>query len=333
MIDVARLLAMLFIVVGHVNIRTPFYQGWSPLLSIASAMTPGGCVAFFFMFAGYFQRPTASWLNWRRGWAIFVPLLLWCIIGHFWFGAINQLWVSDKVDFVALINRKLLDVLGPWTSVGTPGSCDCWFLKVLIPLVLMSSIFIRMRNYILVVVILLSAVASAYMPKSGVFYVVTSSSMEGMSFYVAGILLRRHVDIGQLNQYAERVMYWVVPVILLLCVTNFLVYPVFRPGAIWVCVLGIVNLLCLSKLLCKLFPRFAMWFADFAPGVFFIYMVQEMLVMQCRWFYTLYPISKHAYALVPFGIFAVLMLGYRLVRRYMPWACGLLCLNPVKKKG
>ena len=114
----------------------------------------------------------------------------------------------------------------------------------------------------------------------------------------------------------------------------FLVKPVLTPPN-WVfpIVWGIIYVLSLSKALCVILPRFSNWFGAFGSGVFFIYMVQEMLVIQCRWFFTLHPVNKHAYAMVPFVIFAVLMLGYWLVRRYMPWACGVLCLSPVKKNG
>ncbi len=327
-IDVARLLAMLFIVVGHVNIRTPFYQGWSPLLSIASFLSlNGGCVPFFFFLAGYFQKSSGSWINWQRSKNLFVSMLFWCIVGYFWFGALLD------VEYELLAWEGLFGVLGTWNSVSTPGSWDCWFLKVLIPFVLMSPCFMRMRDAVLLVIILFASITSSIAPADGIVYVFTSSSLEGMVFFVSGLLLRRYVTVAQISQWVGGIMIWFVPLTLMLSVCCLLGFPVFVFGSILGKVWIVVYLLCLSKLMCVMLPKFSVWFASFGTGVFFIYMVQEMLVMQCRWFFTLHPISKHAYALVPFGIFAVLMLGYWLLRRYMPWACGLLCLSPVKKNG
>ena len=331
-IDVSRLLAMLFIVVGHVNIRTPYCQGWSPLLSIASSMSlNSGCVPLFFLLAGYFLKNTGSWMNWQRARDIFVSMLLWCIIGHFWFGALQQLETGRSVCISELVDAKMWSILGGWNSVGTPGSYDCWFLKVLIPLVFVSPCLMRMRDAVLMAIALLSAIASSVAPDHGIVFVFSSAFLAGMAFFVSGILLKRFVTVAQIGQWASGIMFWFVPLTILLSVCHLLWFPIFVPDSILVKVWIVVYLLCLSKLVCVMLPQFSRWFASFGTGVFFIYMLQEMLVIQCRYFFTIHPINKHVYALVPFGIFAVLMLGYWLVRRYVPWACGLLCLSPVKK--
>lgn len=327
-IDVARLLAMLFIVIGHVNIRTPFCQGWSPLLCIASSLSlNSGCVPLFFLLAGYFQKPAGRWINWQRSKNIFVSMLFWCVVGYFWFGALQG------GDYRIGGEGGVLGVLGSWDSISTPGSWDCWFLKVLIPLVFFSPSFMRMRDAVLMSVALLSAMASSVAPDCGIVYVFTSSALSGLAFYLSGILLKRYISVAQISQWLSGIMWWYVPLTILLSVCHLLWFRIFVPESILVKVWIVVYLLSLSKLVCVLLPRFSRWFGSFGTGVFFIYMLQEMLIMWCRWYFTMNPIHKHAYFVVPFVIFGVLMSGYWLVRRYMPWACGLLCLSPVKKKG
>lgn len=141
------------------------------------------------------------------------------------------------------------------------------------------------------------------------------------------------MSIAEMSSWIGRVYPYVIGVTISVAGMHCFWPHFFVQGSFVADVWGIIYVLSVSKALCVLLPRFSAWFASFGTGVFFIYMVQEMLVMQCRWFFTLHPVSKHAYALVPFGIFAVLMLGYWLLRRYMPWACGLLCLVKVKKNG
>ncbi len=323
-IDVARLLTMLFIIMGHVNIRTPHGIGWSSSLCILVSMTAFAGVPFFFFMAGYFARPAGGVLNWRRAREIFCSMLFWCIVGYFWFGAL----LGEEYK----LSGGLLNVLGSWNSVSTPGSWDCWFLKVLLPLVLVSGLLLKLQSPGLVVLACMSGVLSAsnyelaFLP-----WFLSAKSFSGLSFYVCGILARRGMTIAELSNLIGRVYPYVIGVTIPLAGVHCFWPHIFVQGSFVADVWGIIYVLSVSKAICVLLPRFSAWFASFGTGVFFIYMVQEMLVMQCRWFFTLHPISKHAYALVPFGIFAVLMLGYWLLRRYTPWACGLLCLSPVKK--
>lgn len=332
-IDIVRLLTMFFIVVGHVNIRTPMAPGASPLLSIFSAMTLGSGVALYFCLAGYFSKPGAGWLNWRRALDIFVSMLLWCFIGHFWFGALLQLESGNDVCMASLIDGRLWNILGTWDSVGTPGSWDCWFLKVLIPLVLFSSVLMRLKTSVLVVVSVLSAILGfADYAEKGVPFFLTHKALSGLSFFSLGIVVRRYVSLEQIRNWVSKTYIWFLVVTIPLAMLNFMWYPIVTNetplGVLW----GMVYLLCIGMLLCRLMPRFSAWFASFGPGVFFIYMVQEMLIIQCRWYFTVHPINMHVYVLVPFAIFAVLMFGYAALRRWMPWACAVVCLAPVKKK-
>ena len=325
-IDVARLLTMLFIIMGHVNIRTPHGAGWSSSLCILVSMTAFAGVPFFFFMAGYFARPAGGVLNWRRARQIFCSMLFWCIVGYFWFGAL----LGEEYK----LSGGLLNVLGPWNSVSTPGSWDCWFLKVLLPIVLVSGLLQRLHSAGLVVLACLAGVLSAsnyelaFLP-----WFLSAKSFSGLSFYVCGILARRGMTIAELSNLIGRVYPYVIGATIPLAGVHCFWPHIFVQGSFVADVWGIIYVLSVSKAICVLLPRFSAWFASFGTGVFFIYMVQEMLVIQCRWFFTLHPISKHAYALVPFGIFAVLMLGYWLLRRYTPWACGLLCLAKVKKNG
>ncbi len=333
-IDVARLLTMLFIIMGHVNIRTPQGEGWSSLLCILVEFTAYGGVPFFFFMAGYFAKPIKGNFNWKRSWEIFRSMLFWCVVGYFWFGAL----LGSEYKFFGV--DGLLGVLGAWNSVSTPGSWDCWFLKVLIPMVLVSGLLHRLHSALLLCFAALSALLAAadyevmWMP-----YFFSSKALSGLAYFLCGMLIRRGMSIsdisnwiGQIYAYVIGITWLLVGVGISLTLAGFHSHVVFVQGNFVSDVWGIIYVLSLSKALCVILPRFSNWFGAFGAGVFFIYMVQEMLVIQCRWFFTLHPVSKHAYAMVPFGIFAVLMLGYWIVRRYMPWACGVLCLSPVKKR-
>ena len=169
-------------------------------------------------------------------------------------------------------------------------------------------------------------------PGGGLPYVMHTESVCALAYYVFGIGLRRYVTLGQLEAFVGRVYYWFIPLTIVLLVLHVFWYQIFDRVSIVTVLWSIVYVLSLSKLLTVVAPNIAKWFASFGPGVFFIYMVQEMLVIQCRWYFAEHPIHRHAYVLVPFAIFAVLMCGYWLIRRYLPWACGLLCLQPVRKK-
>ena len=323
-IDVARLLTMLFIIMGHVNIRTPHGAGWSSSLCILVTMTAFAGVPFFFFMAGYFAKTARGLFNWGRAWDIFRSMLFWCVVGYFWFGALQG--VEYKLSAVC-------NVLGPWNSVSTPGSWDCWFLKVLLPMVLVSGLLLRLHSAGLVVLACLSGVLSALNYELTCLpWFLSAESFSGLIFYVCGILVRRGMSIAEISNWIGRVYHYVIGITILLVGVHCFWPHIFVQEGFVSDVWGILYVLSVSKALCVLLPRFSVWFASFGTGVFFIYMVQEMLVIQCRWFFTLHPVNKHAYAIVPFGIFAVLMLGYWLVRRYMPWACGVLCLSPVKKR-
>lgn len=332
-IDVARLLAMLFIIIGHTNIRTPVQMGPSPALNILCLATLSGHVSFFFFLAGYFAKSVPGGINWKRAWDIFVSLLFWCFIGYFWFGVLHQLESGNSLNVKELINSQVFGILGAWDSVGTPGSWDCWFLKVLIPLVLVSPMLMRLPVFCLLGIVA-SAVILGYAgyPGGGLPYVMHTESVCALAYYVFGIGLRRYVTLGQLEAFVGRVYYWFIPLTIVLLVLHVSWYKIFERESIITVLWSIVYVLSLSKLLTVVVPNTANWFASFGPGVFFIYMVQEMLVIQCRWYFAVHPIHRHAYALVPFAIFAVLMCGYWLIRRYLPWACGLLSLQPVRKK-
>lgn len=332
-IDVARLLAMLFIVIGHTNIRTPGYPAASPLLCILSMLTFTCYVPFFFFLAGYFAKYVPGGINWKRAKDIFVSLLFWCFIGYFWFGVLHQLESGNPMNVKALINSQVFGILGAWDSVGTPGSWDCWFLKVLIPLVLVSPLLMRLPVFCLLGIVA-AAVLLGYAgyPEKGLPFVMHTESVCALAYYAFGIGLRRYVTVDQIEAFVGRVYYWFIPLTIAMLALHIFWHHVFDWESIVTVIWSIVYVLSLSKLLTVVAPNIAKWFATFGPGVFFIYMVQEMLVMQCRWYFAVHPIHRHAYALVPFAIFAVLMCGYWLIRRYLPWACGLLCLQPVRKK-
>lgn len=332
MIDIARLMTMLFVIMGHANIRSPFQPGYSSLLSIMVAFTAMAGVPFFFFMAGYFTKGGGAILNWRRAGQILLAMVFWCLLGHFWFGAINQLESGNQVDIGALCNPSICGVLGEWSTVNTPGSWDCWFLKALIPLVLISPCLYRLSSPLLACATCVAGVwASANVSVDWLPFFLSDKALEGFTFFAMGVLFRRWLTIQLLGDFVGKIYWFVIAATIMMCAVQCLWPHVFEQGEFYTDFWGILYVLSLSKLVCKVAPRFASWLASFGPGVFFIYMVQEMLVMQSRWFFTLHPINKHAYALVPFVIFAVLMMGFALLRRYMSWAGGLLWLASGKR--
>lgn len=335
-IDVARLLTMLFIVIWHVHLRSPYGPPYShansPEISIITFMTFDVKVYFFFFFAGYFAKVEKYSQSWRRGFSIFVSMLFWCLIGYFFFG---WLMCQESGNFKELQEKcttSIWQILGSWTSSHTPGSMDCWFLKALIPMVLCSPVLARMKSSWLVGVMCLVYMlgAGSKNPEYSLYFF-DSDVLNGFSFFVGGMVLRRWMSIEELKRCISENYIAVILVSVLLLVGKFFFKSVDMSGGFIYFAWGIIYVLSLSMALCKWFPRFAAWFASYGSGVFFIYMGQEMLVYFCKWFFTLHYINRHVYTLVPFCIFLVLMMGYAIIRRYMPWACGVLCLAPERK--
>lgn len=332
MIDIARLMTMLFIIMGHANIRSPFHPGYSSLLSIMVLFTAFAGVPFFFLMAGYFVKSGGDIINWKRAFHILMVMIFWCVIGHFWFGALGQLEAGEDVNLRTLCSPALFSVLGSWNSVSTPGSWDCWFLKVLIPLVFISGWLTRVKSYALVCILCCAGVwSAANVSAPWLPFFLTDKALEGLVYFVAGMLLKRWVSVQMLGEVIGKVYWVVIGLTFMMCASHCFWPHVLEQGEFFTDVWGIVYVLSISKLISVALPRFAQWFATFGPGVFFIYMVQEMLVIQCRYFFTLHPVNEHVYAVVPFAIFAILMLGYAVLRRTVPWAGWVLWLASRKR--
>lgn len=336
LIDIARIVAMTIIVVGHVNIRSPYEHG-SPLLSWMSFLGEmGGGVTFFFFFAGYFTKREGSKFPFRRSLQIFISLCIWAIIGYFCFGIIQQLYDTGHVKFVELCTTDILGAIGTIYTVSTPGSCDLWFLKVLLALSMFAPLWQRLSSSRLIVVscaFLLMDVIQKHLPQHMLEYVpYVLKIWEPLALFCLGMFLRRWVKPSDFCRYVRPVWLWIILLCVIFELSTLYSIPRLRSVApYFTSLLGIAYILSIAMGIQVILPRFASWLAQYGVGVFFIYVVQEILVIGCRDFFSVWPINKHLYAVIPFIIIALCLLGFRLIVRYLPGWTPYLCLYNIKR--
>ncbi len=126
-IDLSRFVAIFIIIVGHANELNRIPNLASPLLNIIAGMLRYSIIVFFFfVLAGYFAKPCETHFNIRRTVDIFVPFVLYCVIGCViseglkWYYEIP----SHSLDWSVLLTS-----MGSIFSVDTPGNPFLWFLK------------------------------------------------------------------------------------------------------------------------------------------------------------------------------------------------------------
>lgn len=340
LIDIARVVAITLIVIGHTNIRSPYERG-CPELSWLTVLGGWEIIMFFFFFAGYFTKNTKAWLNIKRSWQIFVALVIWAVIGYFSFGFISQLSTNGQIDIAALCSDEILCVIGDIYNSGTPGNYDLWFLKVLVVMSLFSPLISRLGNaHLLVLAIgfILLYQAQGCIPEwllKKIPYFLKNRTLVYWSIFVSGILSRRIVSSNQISDFLEKVWPFILGmVVIYLVVSTFGVSNMsIKAQDPYFCrVLTILYVLSIAKGIQKLFPRFASWLASFGVSVFTIYVIQEILIIACRELFTAYPINKHIYTLIPFIIVALCMLIFRLCERCIPRLLPYVCLYTPKRK-
>jgi len=335
---VARLVAITIIIVAHTNIRSPYESGCAELAWITQ-IAGWHPIIFFFFFAGYFTNTSKTQFKLQRCFQLFVSLCIWAVIGYFCFGCIYQLSQNGRCDVWALFTPKIFGAIGDFFHVSTPGNYDLWFLKVLVAFSFFSPLFEKISTprmlaicamFLLLnpVVKILPANVQEWLP-----FFIKGEVLIQWAFFVAGMAMRRTCSPSQLGRYVEKI--WIY--VLIACVISRLlafmgVSQIWETAWYFSRLMGIVYVLSIAKAIQKIFPRFAGWISQFGVSVFFIYVMQEILVQACWAYFTFHPINKHFYTLVPFIIVAVCILLFSLVNRYLPCLAPYICLYN-KKRG
>lgn len=81
----------------------------------------------------------------------------------------------------------------------------------------------------------------------------------------------------------------------------------------------------------KYTPRLGAWLARFGEAVFFVYIMQELLILFLRSLFKAYPvIAPNAYVFVPFVVMAVSLVLFFLIKKMFPALMPYLCMakNP-----
>ncbi len=335
-IDLTRWISIMFIVIGHVNIRSPYEWG-CPELSWMSVFGGWNIVMFFFFLSGYFMKPAKGWFAVKRAWQLFISMCIWCFIGYFCFGMIWQYEAKQAVDVWALlVSPNIFGIIGTLYSFATPGSMDLWFLKVLVALAFFSPLLMRLKTPLLLVAIVAFFLLEQFRT------MLPASVAENVPYFLKcwvhfamfslGIVARRYVRPEQLQALIGRV--WAYILVMCLVYQFFTVYgapDLLKVAPYFACVLGIVYIFSLAYGVQKFAPRVAAWLSQYGVSVFFIYMVQEILVMWSKVYFTFHPINKHIYTVVPFIILAICMVLFRLILRLWPASAPYLLLYNLKK--
>ncbi len=336
-IDLARLVAILIVIIGHVNIRSPYEHG-CPELSWMAALGGWDIVMFFFFLSGYFMKATNGWFAVKRAWQLFISMCLWCLIGYFCFGAIWQYQANQAVDlWTLLISPEIFGIIGTFYTFGTPGSMDLWFLKVLVSLTFFSPLLMRLKTPTLlasIVAFFLLALLQKMLPASAVEQVPYFLKCWVLfALFGLGIVVRRYV----VRPEQLRVMIGYVWGYILIFCAVYLFFEVYGAPRLmnvaqyFARILGVLYIFSLAYAIQKFLPRFASWFSQYGVSVFFIYMVQEILVMWSKVYFSFHPINKHVYTLVPFMILGVCIILFCLILRLWPASAPYLLLYHQKK--
>lgn len=323
LVDIARLVAILAIIVSHCNIRTPFHGGacvelsWATLL-IGFVENP---VCFFFFFAGYFVKKTSPPLEWKRSLQLLLSSCLWALVGFVVFNCLRSCdhYVATK-QFLSWEAFSLPHIVGDFSSVLVPGHADLWFMKVLIPIVLVSGFLERLPSWALVV-ILAACFGVAYgvgdEKLSYLPYFLHEKSLLGMAYFSSGVMARRYISLQSLSRGISKIglIYFVVMLI------QSAISPYVHFNAFAVPVLGgfleIAYFLSIAQVVKQYVPC-GEAVARYGVAVFFVYVTQEFFVIGAKVLFTACPINMHAYTLVPFAILLLCLLLYGVAQRLLP---------------
>ncbi|MDO4221419.1 MAG: hypothetical protein Q4C88_04795, partial [Akkermansia sp.] len=322
LVDLARIIAIIAIIISHCTIRTPFHGGsvelaWATVL-IGFIENP---VCFFFFFAGYFAKKTSSPIVWERPLQLLVSTCLWALIGFVVFHCLNS-WMHYIETGQALPwdSLSLYQVVGDFSSAGIPGHMDLWFMKVLIPIVLVSGLLVRLPAWSLIVV-----VAGCF----GVAYGVDEETLQalpyflqekfllGIAYFSSGVLARRYITLQTLSGVMSKIGVGYFAVMFI----QSAVSPYVHWNAFEIPVLGgfleILYFLSMAQVVKRYVPCHER-LARYGVAVFFVYVTQEFFVIGAKVLFTAYPINMHLYTFVPFAILLLCLLLYEVAQRVLP---------------
>ena len=322
LVDLARIIAIFAIIISHCNIRTPF-NGASVELAWATVLIGfiENPVCFFFFFAGYFAKKTSSPIAWERPLQLLLSTCLWALIGFVVFHFLNS-WVHYIETGQALPwdSFSLYQVVGDFSSEMVPGHVDLWFMKVLVPIVLVSGLLVRLPAWMLVVVTA-GCFGAAHVVDDATLqalpYFLHEKFLLGMAYFSSGVLVRRYITLQSLSGVMSKIGVGYFAVMFI----QSAVSPYVHWNAFEIPVLGgfleILYFLSMAQVVKRYVPCHER-LARYGVAVFFVYVTQEFFVMGAKVLFTAYPVSKHLYTLVPFAILLLCLLLYEVAQRVLP---------------
>ena len=197
---------------------------------------------------------------------------------------------------------------------------DLWFMKVLIPIVLVSGFLVRFPTWLLVVV-----TAGCYGVAYGVDketlqalpYFLHKSFQLGMACFSSGVLARRYITLQTLSGVMSKIGVGYFAVMFI----QSSVSPYVHWNAFHIPVLGgfmeILYFLSMAQVVKSYVPCHER-LARYGVAVFFVYVTQEFFVIGAKVLFTAYPINMHLYTFVPFAILLLCLLLYEVAQRVLP---------------
>lgn len=172
-VDFLRIIAAFVLVVQHGSQHGVSFV--VPRNTLVLCLWDHSIVPLFFLFSGYFVRPSESWLAWRRFFFLLIPYVIWCVVAALVFFWGEGLFTSPGFWVSALGIRDAHPFNGP-----------LWFLEVLMPLALVSPALSRVRTIgLLTISLLLFLLCEENI--SGV----PAVHVSGVAFYLLGMVFGR----------------------------------------------------------------------------------------------------------------------------------------------
>lgn len=328
-IDLARLIAIFLIIVGHANELNRIPGVISPLLSIITNIASYRYVVFiFFLFAGYFAKPSEKCFNIRRTVDIFIPFAFYCVLGSLVSECLLCYYSSEAHSFEW---GALISAMGSMWELHAPGNHYMWFLKVLMVFVFVSPVLLRMRPETLLIIGGMFYLGSLYLEGvTSIPYFLQSKALNSGCYFVGGIFLRKCLTLEKLSQSMDRVylpafvLLSVLALLAILQVTTLSWAFIPLAGTCLMC----VYVMSLSKLAMKIAPRVSLFCAQFGKCTFFVYAIHYILLDICWTYFSIHPIHKHVYGMLPFLFVGIAIALFYVIRKFAPGLSPYLLFLP-----
>lgn len=173
-VDFLRIMAAFILVVQHGSQHGVNFV--VPRNTLVLCLWDHSIVPLFFLFSGYFVRPSQSWLAWRRFSFLLIPYVIWCVVAALVFFWGEGLFISPGFWGCALGIRDAHPFNGP-----------LWFLEVLMLLALVSPVLSRIKTVGLQTIAL-----SLFLLCEENIACVPAVHVSGVAFYLLGMVLGRN---------------------------------------------------------------------------------------------------------------------------------------------